>query len=197
MKMLMLALLFSVNTYAQKNAATPAAKVETKSAKTMVVIQTTAGDIEVELNGEKAPNTVANFLKYVEKKHYDGLIFHRVINGFMVQGGGFDKNMNEKKADAPIQNEANNGLRNDVGTIAMARMSDPHSASAQFFINVEDNTFLNYVNSNGNGWGYAVFGKVTNGMSVVNKIKMAKTGMVKGMGDVPLEAIEIKSIKRK
>ncbi|MFZ4713569.1 MAG: peptidylprolyl isomerase [Bacteriovoracaceae bacterium] len=162
----------------------------------MVVIDTTSGEIELELFPAKAPISVANFLSYVEKGHYNGTIFHRVINGFMVQGGGLDKNMNEKKVGSPIKNEATNGLLNEAGTVAMARMSAPDSATAQFFINVENNSFLDHKDKD-QGFGYAVFGKVKSGMTVVNKIKMVKTGNVKGYDDAPLEAIEIKSIKKK
>src|SRR5690606_24763364 len=139
-----------------------------------VVMETNMGTIEVELNEEKAPVTVKNFLSYVNDKFYDGLIFHRVINDFMIQGGGMNEKMEEKKGKAPIVNEGKNGLKNDMGTIAMARTSDPNSATSQFFINVKDNNFLNHPSSDGHG--YAVFGKVTSGMHVVNRIKMVKTG---------------------
>ncbi len=159
-----------------------------------VVMSTTYGAIEIELNKEKAPITVANFLQYVDSKFYDNTIFHRVINGFMIQGGGFDKDMKEKTTKAPIQNEATNGLPNDVGTIAMARTNEPHSATAQFFINVEKNSMLN--NSAGN-WGYAVFGKVTKGMEVVEKIKTVRTGNRMGHQNVPMDVVMIKSVRRK
>ena len=159
-----------------------------------VVMSTTYGPIEIELNAEKAPVTVANFLQYVDAKFYDNTIFHRVIRGFMIQGGGFDKDMKEKVTKAPIKNEATNGLLNDVGTIAMARTSDPHSATAQFFINVEKNTMLN--NADGN-WGYAVFGKVTKGMEVVEKIKTVRTGDRAGHQNVPMDVVMIKSVRRK
>lgn len=162
-----------------------------------VVIETSMGTIEVELNEEKAPITVKNFLSYVDDKFYDGLIFHRVINNFMIQGGGLDEKMKEKKTKAPIQNEAANGLKNDVGSLAMARTSDPHSATAQFFINVAENTFLDHQNTSTSGYGYAVFGKVTSGMHVVNRIKLVKTGNLNGHSDVPMDAVVIKSIKRK
>lgn len=158
-----------------------------------VRFKTNHGDILVELNAEKAPITVENFLGYVSKKHYDGTVFHRVIDGFMIQGGGFkmlDGKLVEKDAGAGIQNEAENGLTNDRGTISMARTSDPNSATAQFFINVVDNAMLNYP-SNG---GYAVFGKVIEGMDVVDKIKAVKTGSKPPLGsDVPLESVTIKS----
>ena len=163
----------------------------------MVIMETSHGTIEIELFQEKAPKTVANFLKYVNAKFYDGTIFHRVINNFMIQGGGFTEKMQEKKTREPIKNEANNGLRNDVGTLAMARTSDPHSATGQFFINVADNAPLNHTGETMNGWGYAVFGKVTNGMHVVNRIKMVKTGNLAGYSDVPMDPVIIKSVKRK
>jgi peptidyl-prolyl cis-trans isomerase B (cyclophilin B) len=163
----------------------------------MVIMETSHGTIEIELFQEKAPKTVANFLKYVDAKFYDGTIFHRVINNFMIQGGGFTEKMQEKKTREPIKNEANNGLRNDVGTLAMARTSDPHSATGQFFINVADNAPLNHTGETMNGWGYAVFGKVTNGMHVVNRIKMVKTGNLAGYSDVPMDPVIIKSVKRK
>lgn len=161
----------------------------------VVQFDTTYGQITIELNAEKAPVTVANFLDYVQSGHYDGTIFHRVIDGFMIQGGGMDANMNEKRTGTPIKNEADNGLKNDVGTIAMARTSDPHSATAQFFINVKNNDFLNYSSPTPQGWGYAVFGKVTNGMDVVNQIKGVATGRYGYHSDVPNEPIVINSAK--
>jgi peptidyl-prolyl cis-trans isomerase B (cyclophilin B) len=167
------------------------------AANPVVVMETSSGVIEIELFEDKAPNTVANFLKYVDSKFYDGTIFHRVINNFMIQGGGFNQKMEEKQSGTPIKNEANNRLSNDTGTIAMARTNDPHSATAQFFINVADNSSLNHTGENNSGWGYAVFGKVTNGMHVVNRIKMVKTGNVSGYADVPMDAVIIKSVKRK
>lgn len=160
-----------------------------------VELETTMGNIVIELNADKAPNTVANFLDYVKSGHYDGTIFHRVIDGFMVQGGGMDANMKEKSTNAPIQNEADNGLKNEVGTIAMARTSDPHSATAQFFINVKDNSFLNFSGKNPQGWGYAVFGKVTEGMDVVNKIKGVPTGKYGFHADVPTTPVVITHAK--
>jgi peptidyl-prolyl cis-trans isomerase B (cyclophilin B) len=167
------------------------------AANPVVLMETSHGEIEIELFEDKAPNTVANFLKYVDAKFYNGTIFHRVINGFMIQGGGFSEKMEEKKTREPIKNEATNGLRNDVGTLAMARTNDPHSATAQFFINVAENSSLNHTGQNANGWGYAVFGKVTQGMHVVNRIKMVKTGNISGYSDVPMDAVVIKSVKRK
>lgn len=161
----------------------------------VVVMETNMGAIEIELNEEKAPVTVKNFLAYVDAKFYDGLIFHRVIDNFMIQGGGYDEKMKEKPTKAPIKNEASNGLRNDTGTIAMARTADPNSATAQFFINVSDNTSLNYPSPDGHG--YAVFGKVTSGMHVVNRIKKVKTGNLSGHQNVPMDAVVIKSVKRK
>ncbi len=163
----------------------------------VLTMETSHGAIEIELFEDKAPNTVANFLKYVDDKFYDGTIFHRVINGFMIQGGGFSQNMAEKSTRAPIKNEATNGLSNDVGTLAMARTNDPHSATAQFFINVGDNSSLNHTGQNPSGWGYAVFGKVTQGMHVVNRIKMVKTGSINSYSDVPMDAVIIKSVRRK
>lgn len=160
-----------------------------------VELETTMGNIVIELNEEKAPNTVANFLEYVKSGHYDGTIFHRVIDGFMIQGGGMDANMKEKSTNAPIQNEADNGLKNEVGTIAMARTSDPHSATAQFFINVKDNSFLNFSGKNPQGWGYAVFGKVTEGMDIVNKIKGVPTGKYGFHADVPTTPVVITHAK--
>ena len=143
------------------------------------------GVVTLELDEQKAPKTVANFLNYVKKGHYDGTIFHRVIPGFMVQGGGFQPGMSQKPTDAPVENEANNGLKNDEYTVAMARTSDPHSASAQFFINVADNEFLNHKSPTPNGWGYAVFGKVVGGKDVIDRIKGVSTGNRGGHGDVP------------
>ena len=161
----------------------------------VVQFDTTHGAIVIELNAEKAPVTVANFIDYVESGHYDGTIFHRVIDGFMIQGGGMDADMNEKRTGTPIKNEADNGLKNDIGTIAMARTQDPHSATAQFFINVKNNHFLNYSSPTPQGWGYAVFGKVTDGMDVVNQIKGVATGRYGYHSDVPSTPIVINSAK--
>ena len=160
-----------------------------------VEFDTTHGAIVIELDAQKAPVTVANFLDYVESGHYDGTVFHRVIDGFMIQGGGMDSKMNEKRTGTPIKNEADNGLKNDVGTIAMARTSDPHSATAQFFINVKNNDFLNYTSPTPQGWGYAVFGKVTDGMDVVNQIKGVATGRYGHHADVPTTPVVINSAK--
>ena len=150
-----------------------------------VKLTTNHGDIVIELDAEKAPETVKNFLAYVEAGHYDNTIFHRVINGFMIQGGGMEPGMKQKDTKAPIKNEASNGLKNEAGTIAMARTQDPHSATAQFFINVADNDFLNFKAENVQGWGYCVFGRVSEGMDVVNKIKGVKTGTSGFHQDVP------------
>ena len=149
------------------------------------------GVITLELDAVKAPNSAANFLEYVKKGHYDNTVFHRVIPGFMVQGGGFEPGMKEKKAGKPIDNEANNGLKNDMYTVAMARTSDPHSATAQFFINVADNGFLNHTAPSAQGWGYAVFGKVVKGTEVVDQIKGVKTGRKGFHDDVPNDDVVI------
>ena len=149
------------------------------------------GVIALELDDAKAPKSVANFLAYVKSGHYDGTIFHRVINGFMIQGGGFTPDMQQKPTNAPIENEAANGLKNDIYTIAMARTSEPHSASAQFFINVKNNDFLNHTAPTPRGWGYAVFGRVTSGQDVVDAIKGVPTGRRGYFDDVPLEAVVI------
>ena len=156
-----------------------------------VKLTTNHGDIVIELDAEKAPETVKNFLAYVEAGHYDNTIFHRVINGFMIQGGGMEPGMKQKDTKAPIKNEASNGLKNEAGTIAMARTQDPHSATAQFFINVADNDFLNYRSPDVQGWGYCVFGRVSEGMDVVNKIKSVKTGTSGFHQDVPKEDVII------
>lgn len=160
-----------------------------------VLIQTSMGNITVELNQQKAPVTVKNFLKYVNQKFYNGTIFHRVMPGFMIQGGGFTKKMVEKTGYAPIQNEAANGLNNDRGTIAMARTSNPNSATSQFFINLTDNQFLNYTSPTAQGYGYTVFGKVISGMKVVDKIAAVKTGSLGMYNNVPVLPIIIKHIK--
>ena len=161
----------------------------------MVKLHTTLGTIALELDAAKAPGTVKNFLAYVEAGHYDNTIFHRVIDGFMIQCGGFEPGMNQKPVNAPIQNEAEMsskaGLKNDRYTIAMARTGDPHSATAQFFINVKDNAFLNHTAPSGQGWGYCVFGKVVEGMDVVDKIKGVKTGSKGFHQDVPVEDVVI------
>ncbi|NRB39691.1 MAG: peptidylprolyl isomerase [Pseudomonadales bacterium] len=160
----------------------------------MITLHTNYGDIQVELNTEKAPNTCANFLEYAKSGFYDGTIFHRVIDGFMVQGGGFDADMNQKEVNAPIENEANNGLKNNVGTLAMARTMDPHSATAQFFINIKDNDFLNFSGENAQGWGYAVFAEITGGMDVVDKIKAVKTSSNGMHQDVPVKPVTLEKV---
>jgi peptidyl-prolyl cis-trans isomerase B (cyclophilin B) len=159
----------------------------------MIILHTNFGDISLELDYEKAPKTAENFEQYVTAGFYDGVIFHRVINGFMLQGGGFEPGMVQKVTRETIENEADNGLSNAAGTVAMARTMDPHSASAQFFINVSDNTFLDHTAKTTEGWGYAVFGKVVEGMDVVNKLKTAATTMRAGHQDVPVEDIIIES----
>jgi len=161
----------------------------------VVVMKTSQGDITIELDEAKAPVTVENFLVYVNDKFYDGTIFHRVIPAFMIQGGGFGKDMNLKKTKAPIKNEAGNGLRNTNGTIAMARTSDPNSATAQFFINTKDNPFLDHRNETPQGFGYAVFGKVTGGMDVVKKIEQVQTATKGDHENVPVTPVIIESIR--
>ena len=156
-----------------------------------VLLKTNMGDIVLQLYSDKAPKTVANFLQYVKNGHYNGTIFHRIIDNFMIQGGGFDQNMQEKPTKAPIENEAKNGLKNDTYTVAMARRSDPHSASAQFFINIKNNAFLDYPGQD--GWGYAVFGKVVKGTEVVDKIKKVETGNNGMHQNVPLKPVVIES----
>ena len=156
-----------------------------------VELQTSKGNIRIELDDAKAPESAKNFLAYVAKGHYDGTVFHRVIKGFMVQGGGFEPGMKQKPTDPPIRNEANNGLKNDKYTLAMARTSDPHSASSQFFINTKDNDFLNFKSESASGWGYAVFGKVVAGHDVVDAIEAVKTGRKGFHDDVPLDDVVI------
>lgn len=182
MRTFLLALFFSVSALA---------------ANPIVIMETSMGTIEIELNQEKAPITVKNFLNYTDEKFYDGTIFHRVINGFMIQGGGYVEGMKEKKTKAPIKNEASNGLQNEIGTLAMARTSDPDSASSQFFINVNNNDSLNHRGPGPESIGYAVFGKIISGMHVVNRIKMVKTGSLLGHENVPMDTVTIKSVRRK
>ena len=161
----------------------------------LVTISTSAGDIHLELDADNAPITVANFLKLAEDGYYTGTIFHRIIEGFMVQGGGLDENMTPKSTNTdPIQNEANNGLKNNRGSIAMARTMDPHSATGQFFINHKDNDFLNHTAETSQGWGYAVFGSVIDGMDVVDQIALSTTSTVGGYADAPLEPTVINSV---
>jgi len=161
---------------------------------TRVRMSTILGDMILELDAENAPKTVENFVNYASSGFYDGTIFHRVINNFMVQGGGFDADMRQKTTEAPIDNEANNGLKNNRGTIAMARTMDPHSATAQFFINVSDNDFLNHTAENMQGWGYAVFGQVVEGQEVLDKIRVVATGSQAGHQDVPVDPVVIESV---
>ncbi|MBL4574004.1 MAG: peptidyl-prolyl cis-trans isomerase [Gammaproteobacteria bacterium] len=161
----------------------------------MITIKTNYGAITVELDFDKAPISAANFLQYAKSGFYDGTIFHRVINDFMIQGGGFEPGLTQKDSGTPIENEADNGLKNLIGTLAMARTAVPHSATAQFFINVGDNHFLNHTGKNDQGWGYAVFGKVTDGMDVVNKLKECETASQDGHQDVPVNEIIIESVE--
>jgi len=184
-------LLFSTSLAAQQNSNNPSDKQTT----TMVILSTSAGDITLELDAEKAPKTVANFLEYANEGYYDGTIFHRVIAGFMIQGGGFTEQMNQKPTKSAIPNEADNGLTNVQYTIAMARTSEPHSATSQFFINASDNAFLNFKSTQPDQYGYAVFGKVVEGQEVVDQIEQVRTGRVGPHGDVPLEPVVINSIK--
>ena len=169
---------------------------EATKANPQVEFDTTKGKIVLELYPDKAPATVQNFLAYVDAKFYDGTIFHRVIPNFMIQGGGFMADMDQKPTNDPIQNEADNGLKNQLGTIAMARTPDPHSATGQFFINSASNDFLNFKSKSTQGWGYAVFGKVVDGMDVIDAISAVKTGTSGGHGDVPVEPVVINSARR-
>ena len=157
----------------------------------MIVLTTNFGDITIELDFDKAPKTAANFLAYAKEGFFDGTIFHRVISNFMIQGGGFTEDMQQKPTKAMVENEADNGLANEDGTLAMARTNDPHSATAQFFINVKNNSFLNHQSKTAQGWGYCVFGKVTDGMDIVEKIKGVATGNKGGHQDVPVEPVII------
>lgn len=159
----------------------------------MVVLKTNFGEIKLELHADKAPKTVANFLSYVEEGFYDNTIFHRVISNFMIQGGGFEAGLEQKETKAPIENEADNGLSNKVGAVAMARTNDPHSATAQFFINVKDNDFLDFTAANAHGYGYCVFAQVVEGLDVVEKIKGVQTGNAGMHQDVPIEDVVIES----
>ena len=161
----------------------------------MIILHTNKGDIKIELDFDKAPVTAKNFEQYVKDGFYDGVIFHRVIKGFMIQGGGMTPDMGEKATRDSIQNEAQNGLKNDKYTIAMARTQAPHSASAQFFINTKDNDFLNHTSPSLHGWGYAVFGKVTGGMDVVQKIAKQRTGYQRSFSDVPLKPVIIEKVR--
>lgn len=162
----------------------------------MVKMTTNLGVIEIELLPNQAPNTTANFLKYVEEGYFDGLIFHRVIPNFVIQGGGFEPGMKQKTTKDPIQNEADNGLKNERGTLSMARTSDPHSATSQFFLNLADNDFLDHKAKNSDGWGYAVFAKVVSGMDVVDAIAQTPTGKVGGHSDVPLQDVVMQRVEQ-
>ncbi len=188
---LALLLLFFAWTTSREVRQKPEERIDSKGGTKMVKLETSKGDILIALDAEKAPETTANFIQYVREGHYDGTIFHRVIDGFMIQGGGYDRDMNQKETRPPIRNEAQNGLKNDAYTIAMARTSDPHSATAQFFINVKDNDFLNFTSPTPQGWGYAVFGKVTEGRDVVDAIKSVRTGTRGFHRDVPVEPVVI------
>ena len=186
--LLSIPLVFSLSSAQAKDGAHPQA---TKGKSQMVKLHTNKGDIIIELNAEKAPETVRNFLEYVDSGFYNGTIFHRVINKFMIQGGGFEPGMKQKPTRAPIKNEAGNGLSNDAYTIAMARTGDPHSATAQFFINVKNNDFLNYTAPTQQGYGYCVFGKVVEGKEVVDAIRQVRTGSSGFHQDVPLDDVVI------
>ncbi|MGD8762064.1 MAG: peptidylprolyl isomerase [Desulfobacteraceae bacterium] len=177
-------------------AVVPGNAEETAKGNPKVVLDTSKGEIVIELFADRTPVTVQNFLAYVDAKFYDGTIFHRVIPNFMIQGGGFTADMNQKTTNDPIDNEADNGLKNQRGTIAMARTSDPHSATGQFFINSVDNDFLNFKSKTPQGWGYAVFGKVVEGLEVVDAISAVKTKTRSGYQDVPAEAVVINSARR-
>ena len=171
--------------------AEPASMPKTVAVAPQVLIETSEGSFVLELYPDKAPKTVENFLRYVNEEFYDNTVFHRVIPNFMVQGGGFTADMQKKITHAPIKNEADNGLRNRIGTVAMARTNDPHSATAQFFVNVSQNTFLDFREKHGTAWGYTVFAHVTKGMKTVNKIRQVKTGFKDGFKDVPLKTVMI------
>lgn len=188
--LLALSLCFSVSALSETS---KKAKKDKKMTKPVVEMVTSLGTMVIELDAEKAPKTVANFLKYVDEKFYDQTIFHRVISGFMIQGGGFTADMNQKETHKSVENESKNGLKNTKGTIAMARTNDPHSATAQFFINLKDNSFLDYPASG--PWGYAVFGKLIQGEDVLKKIAEVKTTLKSGNQDVPVETVEIKSVR--
>jgi cyclophilin family peptidyl-prolyl cis-trans isomerase len=192
MRSLLAAALLSLLTCVPAYAADAGAKTQ-KGKPVNITMETSLGTIKLELDAAKAPDTVANFVQYAKSGHFDGLVFHRVIKGFMIQGGGYDEGFKQRPTKAPIKNEAKNGLKNLRGTIAMARTGDPHSASSQFFINHKDNGFLDYPGQD--GWGYCVFGKVTEGMDVVDKIASTETGPIPPFGrDVPVTAVVIKKV---
>ena len=191
---LMFAMSFSVAAIDGKLTQEPITSLLPPIENTMITLKTNHGDIKIELNADKAPLSAANFLNYAEKGYYKGTIFHRVIKNFMIQGGGFEVGMNQKKTDMPLVNEANNGLLNEKYTLAMARTNEPHSATSQFFINTKDNDFLNFSSETSRGWGYAVFAKVVEGMDVVDKIEQVATGQSGGHGDVPIEDVIIEDV---
>ena len=192
MRSLLAAALLSLLTAVPASAADAPAKPQ-KGKPVNITMETSLGTIKLELDAAKAPDTVANFVQYAKAGHFDGLVFHRVIKGFMIQGGGYDESFKQRPTKAPIKNEAKNGLKNLRGTIAMARTGDPHSASSQFFINHKDNGFLDYPGQD--GWGYCVFGKVTEGMDVVDKIAATETGPIPPFGrDVPVTAVVMKKV---
>lgn len=192
MRSLLAAALLSLLTCVPAYAADAPAKTQ-KGKPVNITMETSLGTIKLELDAAKAPDTVANFVQYAKSGHFDGLVFHRVIKGFMIQGGGYDEKFSQRPTRAPIKNEAKNGLKNLRGTIAMARTGDPHSASSQFFINHKDNGFLDYPGQD--GWGYCVFGKVTEGMDVVDKIASTETGPIPPFGrDVPVTAVVMKKV---
>jgi peptidyl-prolyl cis-trans isomerase B (cyclophilin B) len=184
----LLYLTLSSSAFAQSE---PASAPKAVAVAPQVLIETSKGSFVIELYPDKAPKTVENFLRYVNEEFYDNTIFHRVIPNFMIQGGGFTADMQKKQTHAQIQNEADNGLRNRIGTVAMARTNDPHSATAQFFVNVSQNTFLDFREKHGRGWGYTVFGNVIKGMKTVNQIRNEKTGFKNGFKDVPLKTVTI------
>ena len=182
--------------FATASPAACAERTRERKANPVVIMETSLGTMKIELWADKAPETVKNFLAYVDDRFYDGTIFHRVISDFMIQGGGFTRDMNQKDTKPPVKNEARADAKNDRGTIAMARTSEVHSATAQFFINVKDNGFLNHRDETARGFGYCAFGKVVDGMDVVDKIKAVRTGRAGGMDDVPVEPVTIKSVRR-
>ena len=195
MKQLLKPLAFTLSLFAGAFSSAPFAA--SSGDNPMIIMSTTLGDIEIELYPDAAPMTVKNFIEYVENGHFDGVIFHRVIPGFVIQGGGYNPDMSERPTNAPIENEADNGLKNLKGTLSMARTNDPHSATAQFFINLTDNAFLDFKSKDVQGWGYAVFAKVVKGMDVVKKIAKVKTGNNRGHSDVPVEPVIINQAKVK
>ncbi len=187
-------LFFLISVFASYAVANSTNPTDTKSMSTpQVILHTNKGDIKIQLNPEKAPETSKNFLQYVQDGFYDGTVFHRVIDGFMIQGGGFEPGLKQKQTNDPIKNEADNGLKNNRYTLAMARTNDPHSATAQFFINVADNDFLNFTSPTPSGWGYAVFAEVVDGTEVVDEIRKIATGSKGFHQDVPLEDVIIES----